>query len=41
MLQLTYVWGKTVDKISISVYTFFLRSSCFEVVLHLLGAVKV
>jgi hypothetical protein len=41
MLQLTYVWGKVVDKINIYLYTFFLRFSFFEVVLRLLGAVKV
>jgi hypothetical protein len=41
MLQLTYVWGKAVDKINIYIYTFCLRLSCFELVLRLLGAVKV
>jgi len=40
MLQLTYAWGKVVDKINIYIYAFFLRFSCFEVVLRLLGAVK-
>jgi len=40
-LQTTHILGKAVEKTNIYLYAFILRFSCFEVVLRLLGVVKV